>query len=104
MRQRARHKRLVTAVRTLLLTEWDPIGIGDEPAAQTEYDSYALTLAGLLMERADQDRLSTTLAWARGEMGLPADADRDAEVVRRLLSAYHQAAADPSPAHDDSRE
>jgi hypothetical protein len=28
-------------LRTLLLRDWDPIGIGNEPAAQNEYNAYA---------------------------------------------------------------
>lgn len=33
------------ALRALLLRDWDPIGIADEPAAQDEYDTYADDIA-----------------------------------------------------------
>ncbi|PYE93238.1 hypothetical protein C8J35_1157 [Rhizobium sp. PP-F2F-G38] len=31
-----------------MLTEWDPIGVSDIPAAQDEYDAYADTVFGML--------------------------------------------------------
>ena len=36
-RERARHYH--GAIHTILLTEWDPIGVSHAPEAQDEYDS-----------------------------------------------------------------
>jgi hypothetical protein len=35
-------------IRKIMLTEWDPIGVSDIPAAQDEYDVYADTVTGML--------------------------------------------------------
>jgi hypothetical protein len=35
-------------VRLILLNEWDPIGIQDEPGAQDEYDSYVSLICEMI--------------------------------------------------------
>jgi hypothetical protein len=50
------------AIRRVLLEEWDPIGVRDEPDAQDEYDGYALALYGLLARGATDDDLAEYLA------------------------------------------
>jgi hypothetical protein len=50
------------AIRRVLLEEWDPIGVRDEPGAQDEYDGYALALYGLLARGATDDDLAQYLA------------------------------------------
>lgn len=34
------YKEKENAIRKILMNEWDPIGVVDEPKAQNEYDSY----------------------------------------------------------------
>jgi hypothetical protein len=50
------------AIRRVLLEEWDPIGVRDEPDAQDEYDGYAFALYGLLARGATDDDLAEYLA------------------------------------------
>ena len=38
-------------IRKTLLTEWDPIGVSNIPAAQDEYDVYADTVFGMLADQ-----------------------------------------------------
>jgi hypothetical protein len=45
---------LLDQVREVLLREWDPIGIADNPNCRGEYDSYALTIFRHLKRRADE--------------------------------------------------
>jgi len=45
----------------LLLKVWDPIGIGDEPGAQGEYDSYADHIVGQLFRGATDDEIAEYL-------------------------------------------
>jgi hypothetical protein len=42
-------RRIRRDIRQVLLKIWDPIGIGDEPRAQDEYDSYIGGLYELLV-------------------------------------------------------
>jgi hypothetical protein len=39
-------------IKRVLLQEWDPIGVGDVPEAQDEYDGYVPDVHRLLMRRA----------------------------------------------------
>ena len=39
-------------IRRVLLEEWDPIGVGDIPEAQDEYDAYVPDVYRLLVHRA----------------------------------------------------
>lgn len=50
------------AIRRVLLEEWDPIGVHDEPEAQDEYDRYALALYGLLARGATDEHLAEYLS------------------------------------------
>jgi len=49
------------AMRQVLLQEWDPIGIEDEPAAQDEYDSYLSCLYNLLAANASEQEIADHL-------------------------------------------
>jgi hypothetical protein len=62
MDRRADFRARFPAIRRVLLDEWDPIGVRDEPAAQCEYDGYALALYGLLARGATDDDLAEYLA------------------------------------------
>src|SRR5688572_19310028 len=44
-------------IRDILLKEWDPIGVGDVPEAQDEYDSYVGELYGMLTRHAPRHAL-----------------------------------------------
>jgi hypothetical protein len=50
------------AIRRVLLDQWDPAGVRDEPDAHDEYDGYALALYGLLARGATDDDLAEYLA------------------------------------------
>ena len=41
------------AIRRVLLDEWDPMGVRDDPERQDAYDGYALAIYGLLARGAD---------------------------------------------------
>ncbi|MFL6590394.1 MAG: hypothetical protein ACJ8M4_09500 [Chthoniobacterales bacterium] len=42
-------------IRTILLREWDPIGVRDIPGAHDEYDSYAMPLYLFLRSKPSAD-------------------------------------------------
>jgi hypothetical protein len=74
------------AIRTILLTDWDPIGIADEPRAQDEYDAYIGPIRRLLDGPEARARVSDYLMMIERErMGLAGDQDRAARVAGRLL-------------------
>lgn len=50
-------KRVEKSVKEVLLNEWDPIGVKDNPNAKSEYDSYALKVVGMLYNGAAEDQI-----------------------------------------------
>jgi hypothetical protein len=76
---------LFSAVRLILMRDWDPIGIGDEPAAQDEYDGYVVPLLHLLQDDASPSALAERLLRIETvEMGLPGDRERALRVAQKL--------------------
>lgn len=74
-------------LRRLLMDEWDPLGVGDVPEAQDEYDAYVGQVGCILLEGATQRGIERYLSLVRTELiGLPPDPPRDrraAAAVRR---------------------
>jgi hypothetical protein len=65
------------AIRTLLLSDRDPIGIADEPRAQDEYDAYIGPIRRLLSGPEARARVSDYLLMVERErMVLAGDEDR----------------------------
>ncbi|MGO9112129.1 MAG: hypothetical protein ACLP9L_23125 [Thermoguttaceae bacterium] len=64
-------KRYHEAIHNILLREWDPIGVADEPAAAGEYDGYIHKLHGMLIRHEPRHRLVDHLWWVETDcMGL----------------------------------
>ena len=75
------------AVKAILLVDWDPIGVRDEPAARDEYDTYAVEILDLLAAGVSQSALVGYLVDIEANrMGLIPDSSR-AEVVAAHLTA-----------------
>jgi len=49
-------------LRCILMTAWDPIGVGDAPEAWDEYDSYVAGVGRRLQEATDPDRAAGSVA------------------------------------------
>jgi hypothetical protein len=55
----------------ILLEQWDPIGVRDEPAARDEYDGYVYGVFRLLLDRAPDEAIAAHLLGVeRDRMGL----------------------------------
>jgi len=81
-----RAKRYHEAIRHILLREWDPIGVADEPAAQDEYDGYVHEIHGMLIRHEPRHKVVDHLWWIETEyMGLFGNHSRTESVVDRLL-------------------
>jgi hypothetical protein len=72
----------------VLLRDWDPIGVQDEPAAQDEYDSYIGGVYHLLVSGATEQQLADHL-WRieKDTIGLPALNSAELLPVARKLRA-----------------
>ncbi|WP_250847049.1 hypothetical protein [Aquisphaera insulae] len=80
-------KRLMRAVKDVLLRDWDPLDIGAKPHLADEYDRYAAGVCRMLMAGTDERRLAAHLRHIRTvAIGvLLVDEGRDERVARRLL-------------------
>ncbi|MFD2261794.1 hypothetical protein ACFSM5_02775 [Lacibacterium aquatile] len=60
-------------IRKILMDEWDPVGVRDNPEAQDEYDEYVSTAHRMLTKRgADAEQLFAFLQWVEADqMELP---------------------------------
>jgi hypothetical protein len=84
------------AIHDVLIHEWDPIGIGDVPEAQDEYDSYIPQIYRLLAEDSDLP----TLAWhlegiETKAMCLSSGGDKNMRVARRLREVFEALSQQP---------
>jgi hypothetical protein len=81
-----RAKRYHEAIRVILLREWDPIGVAEEPDAQDEYDSYIHEIHGMLIRHEPRHRLIDHLWWVETKhMSLFGNRSRTEAVADRLL-------------------
>jgi hypothetical protein len=54
---------LYRTVHSAVLHDWDPIGVGNIPEAQNEYDAYVPKLCELLESRRARDEIVGYLCW-----------------------------------------
>jgi hypothetical protein len=83
------------AIRTLLMREWDPIGVADVPQAQDEYDSYIPQIYGILIRCEPKHKLADFLWWAETEnMGLFGNRRRTEHIADLLMQIGDSTAGD----------
>lgn len=70
MDRKAELRTVLPVIRRILLADWDPIGVANEPAARSEYDRDALALYGMLATGASDAELESYLAETEAEIGL----------------------------------
>ncbi len=83
-------------LQCILMTAWDPIGVGDAAEAWGEYETYAPKLARILRETKDPQEAAAQVAEYLGSverhsMGLNSDQGRlDNARLAASLVAWHQ--------------
>jgi hypothetical protein len=85
--KRSSNDPLFSAVREVLLSEWDPIGIGTNENCSDEYDSYVSTVCQMLRQGVDDFRLTRLLTRFQSDsMGLTVvDENLNQRVARKLI-------------------
>ena len=61
MLEKYRFRQIRAEISQVLLREWDPIGVSDEPEAQDEYDSYVYGVLNLLLRGASAEEIAEHL-------------------------------------------
>lgn len=76
-------------VKGILLKEWDPIGVGDSPEADDEYDSYVKDISRMLRDGKSVDELYNYLRWIEVEhIGLDGDELHTRTITHRLMNLH----------------
>ena len=78
---------MFSAVRTILMRDWDPIEINDDPVVTDEYDRYVRKIIDLLQRGVSVSELSEHLLQIETlEMGLRGDRGRALRVAETLTA------------------
>jgi hypothetical protein len=81
-------------VRSILINEWDPIGVrcfdNFDPVSDSEYDSYAVDISRMLAEGATQREVEEYLVWAENNMSIDISMARICRVALLLLKSRIQ--------------
>jgi hypothetical protein len=79
-------------IHDILIQEWDPIGVCDEPKAQDEYDSYIPPIYRLLTEVVSVETLARYLERIETDwLGLSPRPIRNLEIAKRLRESVGRA-------------
>lgn len=82
-------RRVQLDIKQALINEWDPIGIGDIPEAQDEYDSYVATIYKFYLQNKTKSEIFDYLWWIETEhMGLVGDRQRTEKFAEKLLLIF----------------
>jgi len=81
-----RAKQIQDQIRSILMRDWDPIGVGEIPEAWDEYDGYIGGIYRLLYSRASVEEVALHLhEIVIGPIGLSSEGVKDhLEVARKL--------------------
>jgi len=92
-----RARRYHHAIRKILLSDWDPIEVGDVAEAQDEYDSYIPGIYGRLIHRISEQELFDHLSKIQiQQMGLTGDRGKTQQAVKKLLLLNTQLESTPT--------
>ena len=83
-----RAREIQESIRHILLHDWDPIGVADEPEAQDEYDSYIGGVYRILTTSRSEEALVQFLAGAVENLVSSQESAQDGlrSVARKLLA------------------
>lgn len=74
-------------VKNILMNDWDPIGVKNNPNAKAEYDQYALRIVGMLYNGTTQDSLTDYLeSIVTEDLGLSPNKSLSIDISKKLLA------------------
>ena len=81
-------RKLISDIRSVLINDWDPVGIGDNPNLSDEYDGYIGSIINILKQKLSIEVIITFLEKIETtEMGIDkVDVDHIHDVATKLKS------------------
>lgn len=80
------NEEITSKVREILLTDWDPCGVGENDALTGEYDEYLPAIVALVKQQSSSLELDQTLAEFESELGIALPEQHRERVVQNLLA------------------
>jgi len=77
---------LLAGVQRVLLADWDPCGVGDNPALTDEYDTYGKRITDVLLASLSKASVEAALDDAEAELGITLPRQQRDRAVRALLA------------------
>lgn len=69
-------------VKEILMNDWDPIGVKNNPNAKAEYDEYALRIVGMLYNGSNENKIAEYLNMVvTQDLGLSAN-----DIISKMVS------------------
>lgn len=79
------------AIRRILITKWDPIGVADfnsfDESNETEYNSYAGEIYNIVCSGAGTDDIEKYLSWAETYIGAGTSPSRIKRVAKLIFES-----------------
>jgi hypothetical protein len=75
----------IRQIQSVLMQEWDPIGVRRVPEAADEYDSYLMPIYQILRERRTASDLLDYMEWMLKHMGLAATRESLQPIAEKLM-------------------
>ena len=72
-------------IRQILLRDWDPVGVGDNPNLADEYDGYLGGIMRLMENGCSFSELQQHLAHIEEELGIQLPNEQRSKAARALL-------------------
>lgn len=66
---KTKQKNIISDIQTILLQNWDPVGIGDNPKLKDEYDGYIGLIIETLLKTPSIEEIITLLREIEKDMG-----------------------------------
>lgn len=74
-------------VKDILMNDWDPIGVKNNPNAKAEYDEYALRIVGMLYNGSNENKIVEYLnTVVTQDLGLPVNDGVSKMVSKKLVA------------------
>ena len=82
----ARRAEVIEKVRDILISDWDPIGVGGNPNLRDEYDGALAPILQALARSSNAGELTDLLTALEARYGAPRDGGGRTRAVEKLLA------------------
>jgi len=83
-------KSRIQSIRAILLNDWDPLIVGDNPHLSNEYDDFIAVIVQLLESHCTAEQMERHLTWIeKHDPGLPRLSGGIAKAAKNLITCWN---------------